>query len=259
MISSKKRVDLCGFEIDSCSKSELFSLLDSMVEDEGRHFVSFVDANLCFKAATDPAVNEALHHASLVLPDGASIVAATRLTGNRLQERLVGPDIMFQYCQHTVTKKIKHFFYGGAQGVAEQLSAVLIAQIPGLKVVGTWCPPFRQLTREEQRAVNTFIEARGSQIVWVGLGAPKQDMWMYKQLGKLNVPLMIGVGAAFDYLSGERKRAPTWVQNIGFEWLHRMLTQGPRIFYRNLRSLPLFGLIILKQVMLNRLNLKRRK
>jgi len=162
---------------------------------------------------------------------------------------------MFEYCRHGLQKGRKHFFYGGAEGIAELLKAKLTEQFPNLIVAGTYCPPFRKLTDEEEEDVKRRIEESGAEMVWVGLGAPKQDIWMAEHVGKINVPLMVAVGAAFNYLTGLQSRAPLWVQKIGMEWLYRMLTQGRRVIFRNAKSLPFLVWNFSKHTIARRLGL----
>ncbi|MBW2167297.1 MAG: WecB/TagA/CpsF family glycosyltransferase, partial [Deltaproteobacteria bacterium] len=152
-----------------------------------------------------------------------------------------------------VSKGRKHFFYGGDNGVPERLSQSLKEKIPGLNVVGTFSPPFRSLTDVEVNNVKRMIEESGAEVLWVGLGAPKQEQWMAEHLGKIRVPLMLGVGAAFDFHSGNRKWAPLWIRKIGMEWIYRMVTGGKRVFLRNIKSDTLIIWILLKEVISRRL------
>lgn len=251
-----KRVTICGVGIDSLTLDELLSHIDWMVGRRCRGYVSFVDANLFSCALRDPTVARVLGEASLALPDGAGLVATARLIGEPLDQRLVGPDVMLSYCRHGVALGRRHFFYGGAPDIAELMKEMLLALVPGLQIVGTFSPPFRPLLPEEEQEVKRLIEDSKADLVWVGLGAPKQDFWMAEHAGNLDVPLMLGVGAAFNYLSGTTKRAPIMLQKMGMEWLYRMCTQGRRIFWRNAHSLPFFCFSMLKEVLKVRFGLK---
>ena len=242
-----KRVLFKGVGVSSITMSETMAQFDQMVASSMNHYVSFIDANLYVCILNDSIVELAVKKASLVLPDGAGLMVASRMLGDPLKERLVGPNVMFNYCKHASKMGRTHFFYGGNEGVAELLAQRLIELIPDIKIVGTFCPPFRPLTSEEDLKVKYLIEQSGADVLWVGLGAPKQDLWIADHLSFIDVPLMLGVGAAYDYLSGTKKRAPAIMQKMGLEWLHRISTQGRRIIFRSAKILPVFIWEIIKQ------------
>lgn len=247
-LSPRKRVRVCGILVDAMTLAEVFKIFDDIIEQKGNgRFVSFCDAHQCVQATRIAEVGAVLEKATLVLPNGVGLTVGARLLGERLPQRLQGSFVMYEYCRHGLAKGHKHFFYGGSDGVAERLKNEMCRKIPGLKVVGTYCPPFRPLTPEEEAAVKREIEESGADIVWVGLGAPKQEKWAADHVGKINVPLYMPVGAAFDFLSGTRKRAPVWIQKAGFEWVYRMLTGGRRVFMRNAKSDSTFAWLIVKQ------------
>ncbi len=222
--------------------------MDELIENRGTHYVCFCEAHLCVRTTFEEGVKKTLEEASLVLPDGVSMTLGARLLGKKLPERLPGPLVMFEYCRHGVEYGIRHFFYGGAAGVAEQLATKLRKHIPGIKIAGTYSPPFRPPTQEEERAIKSHIEQSEADVLWVGLGAPKQERWMADHVGKINVPLMLGVGAAFDFHSGNRKWAPTWVRKAGLEWVYRMFTGGRRVFLRNAKYDFLMACILVKEI-----------
>lgn len=249
------KISILGVEFDKISLSRLLPLLDEMVQDKRPHFVCFSDAFQCVMGSRDPAIKSFHEKASLLLPDGVGITAGARLLGEKFPDRLPGPLVMLKYCRSAVEKGRRHFFYGGAEGVVERLAKKLKEEIPRINVVGFYTPPFRPLTIEEEQDVKKRIEQSGADILWVGLGAPKQEQWMAEHLGKINVPLMLGVGAAFDFHSGNRKRAPVWIQKIGFEWAFRMITGGRRVLFRNAKYDSLFLFLILKQAITKRLGI----
>lgn len=242
------KIDVLGVKFDKLSLLRLLPLLDELVEDETPHFVCFSDSVQCVLGSRDPDLKYSHGKATLLLPDGVGITIGARLLGGRFPHRLPGPAVMLEYCRFATEKKRRHFFYGGEDGVAERLAQKLQDEIPQINVVGYYAPPFRPLTDEEEKDVKKRIEQSKADVLWVGLGAPKQEQWMAEHLGKINVPLMLGVGAAFDFWSGHRKRAPVLIQKIGFEWLYRMITGGRRIFLRNAKYCSLFLVLILKAV-----------
>lgn len=252
------QIRIGGAPVDSISLASLMHRLDKMIEDGKSHYVCFCEAHLCVRATFEREIRHVLEEASLVLPDGVSMTLGARLLGEKLPDRLPGPSVMIEYCRHGVKKNVRHFFYGGADGVAERLATSLQQQIPGISIAGIYSPPFGPLTQEEERKIIKIIEESGADVLWVGLGAPKQERWMFEHVGKINVPLMLGVGAAFDFHSGNRKWAPTWVRKAGLEWVYRMFTGGKRVFWRNAKFESLFTLIIAKQAILKLLTWRRK-
>jgi len=237
----RRRIQVCGTSIDAVSLDELLGRLNDMVDSDRSHYVCFCEMHLCVRAALEREVRRVLDGASLVLPDGVSMTAGARLVAARLPERLPGPSVMLEFCRRGVARRLRHFFYGGAPGVAERLGVRLKAMIPGLEIAGTCGPPFRPLTTEEEGEVRGRIERARTQVLWVGLGAPKQELWMAEQVGRIRVPLMLGVGAAFDFHSGDRRWAPRWVRKAGREWAYRMLTGGRRMLVRY----PTYGILFI--------------
>lgn len=174
----------------------------------------------------------ALSHATLSVPDGMPVVWLLRAKGYPIKDRVYGPDLMLLLCEEAAKRGWRCFLYGGAPGVPEQLKDVLEQRFPGLNIVGTYSPPFRPLTAEEDAEVCRMINAAKPDILWVGLGSPKQDIWMYEHRDTLNVSVMHGVGAAFDFLTGRVKQAPRWMMNVGLEWLFRLFQEPRRLWKR---------------------------
>jgi N-acetylglucosaminyldiphosphoundecaprenol N-acetyl-beta-D-mannosaminyltransferase len=244
----KRKIQIGAAKVDAITMNQLLKRLDGMIEDGKSHYVSFCDAHLCVRATRESDSSAILDRASLVLPDGVSMTAGARLLGKKFPERLPGPTVMLKYCRHGLTKNRRHFFYGGAEGVAECLIEKFLEKMPDLQIAGAYCPPFRPLTQEEEIKIKNRIEESETDVLWVGLGAPKQEKWMADHIEKINVPLMLGVGAAFDFHSGKRRWAPKWIRKIGLEWLYRMITGGRRIFFRNLKYDSAFLWLIIKEL-----------
>lgn len=214
----------------------------------------FCEAHLFVRAHREAAVLSALHSANFVFPDGASLILGARLMRHKVQQRHPGPAIMLELCEQGQTVGLKHYFYGGCEGVGERLSEKLKQLYPEIQIVGHESPPFRELTESEDLAVKQRIEASGADILWVGLGAPKQELWMQQHRDHIDVPLMMAVGAAFEYFSGDQKWAPAWMRKYGLEWFYRMTTGGPRLFKRYLKYIPLFGYVMLSESLRLRFN-----
>ncbi len=249
----RRRVRIGPVDIDPIPRADLPGVLDGLVASGGAHAVAFCDSHVCARASTEADLRAALAAMTLVLPDGVSMTAGARLLGHPWHDRLPGPLVMLDYCAHGVAAGRRHFFYGGAPGVPDALASRLCEAMPGLVVAGIYSPPFRELTDDEERDVAARIEGCGTEVLWVGLGAPKQELWMTRHLGRLHVPLMLGVGAAFDFHSGARRWAPPVVRRLGLEWAYRMLTGGRRVAARNARYVSLFVGVLAAQVARERL------
>lgn len=197
----------------------------------------------------DPELRAIHNRAGMVTPDGMPLVWLSRLAGFREVERVYGPDLMLACCERSVERGWRHFLYGGAEGVPELLAERLEECFPGIEIAGAYSPPFRPLTEEEDSAVVERIDAANPDIVWVGLGTPKQERWMDAHVGRLDAPVLIGVGAAFDFHTGRKRQAPGWMQRAGLEWLYRLLSEPRRLGRRYCVNNPLFVWSVLLQAL----------
>jgi len=192
------------------------------------------------EAQDDPEFRGILNAAFLNTTDGMPLVwLGKRAIGGHI-DRVYGPDLMLELFEATRSGEFTHFFYGGAPGVAEELQANLEARFAGVRVVGTYCPPFRPLSAVEENELGSKLRELKPDIMWVGLSTPKQERFMAEYLPKLDVTVMAGVGAAFDFHSGRVRQAPRWIQRSGFEWLYRLATQPRRLARRYLVNNPRF-------------------
>jgi N-acetylglucosaminyldiphosphoundecaprenol N-acetyl-beta-D-mannosaminyltransferase len=237
--------DITSIAFAPLTQEEALTEVGRLVSDRAGASVCFCEGNLYSSARAQPAVVEALADATLVFADGMSVFWLARLTGRTVPERVPGPSFLLSACEYGVAAGWRHYFLGGEEGVADALAARLCEQFPGLQVAGTACPPFRDLTEEEEAELLARIEAAEPDLLWVGLGGPKQELWMARQRGRLRVPIMLGVGAAFDFHSQNRPWAPAWVRRLGLEWLFRMLTGGFRTFCRNVRCVATMAGLVL--------------
>ena len=199
------------------------------------------------EAKHHPEFRQALAAADLVVPDGMPLVWLGRRQGHRLPRRVYGPELMQEFWERTA-KGYRHFFYGGAPGVAKVLAEKFAAAYPGHSVAGTFTPPFRPLNpEEEQRIVKTINQSRAD-VVWVGLGTPKQEWWMYQNRNRLQPAVLVGVGAAFDFHTGRVRSAPKWMGEHGLEWLFRLSKEPRRLWRRYLiRGAEFAALTLLEQ------------
>jgi N-acetylglucosaminyldiphosphoundecaprenol N-acetyl-beta-D-mannosaminyltransferase len=220
----------------------------------GCRFICVTGMHGVTEAQHDGEFKDILNASDLVVPDGFPLVWLGRRKGySQLRRRVYGPELMATFCGQTAGKAYRHFFYGGAPGVADELAKRFREKYPGLQIAGTFCPPFRALTAEEDEEVIRSIRNSHADIVWVGLSTPKQERWMFEHRDRLNVPVLIGVGAAFDIHTERTSQAPRWMQEHGLEWFFRLTHEPKRLWKRYL----LYGSEFVFLVMLESLGVKR--
>ena len=211
------------------------------------NYVCVRDVHGLMISLRDPAMMDIHRAAGMITPDGMPLVWMSKWRSKLPVGRVCGTDLVDALCNAGQGKGLRHYFFGGKPGVAEQMIRNLKAKYPELTVAGSHTPPFRRLTEEEDAAVIDAINKSGAQVVWVGLSTPKQEFWMRDHVGRLNGATLIGVGAAFDFHSGAVTRAPKWMQQSGFEWLHRLLSEPRRLWRRYLVITPVFILKIVRE------------
>lgn len=203
------------------------------------HMVVAANVHVVMSGVEDPEFRQILSQADLVTPDGMPLVWALRSLGYAQATRVYGPDLMLEVCQGAADQKIPIFLYGSTPATLEQLSTNLLQRFPTLIIAGTLAPPFRALTEEESRQHILQIRSSGARIVFVGLGCPKQERWIAQHRDQLPGVLM-GVGAAFSFHSGQVSQAPRWMMKAGLEWLYRFCQEPRRLWRRYLVNNPLF-------------------
>jgi N-acetylglucosaminyldiphosphoundecaprenol N-acetyl-beta-D-mannosaminyltransferase len=224
-----------GVRVHAVQIPDAVSQMEQWIEErEGCHYVAVTGMHGVMEAQHDPGFKRILNTADLVVSDGMPLVWAGRRYGFSMKRRVYGPELMMTFCQQTAHKGYRHFFYGGASDVPGDLAAKLADRFPRLKVVGTCSPPFRPLTDQEDRDIVARINDARPDVLWVGLSTPKQEKWMYEHRDKLKVPVLMGVGAAFDLNSGRLRQAPAWMREHGLEWLFRLLMEPRRLWKRYL-------------------------
>jgi N-acetylglucosaminyldiphosphoundecaprenol N-acetyl-beta-D-mannosaminyltransferase len=207
---------------------------------DGCHSIAATGMHGTVEAQRDPSFKQALNSTDLVVPDGMPLVWLGRRRGHHLPRRVYGPDLMLEFCEKTAGRGYRHFFYGGEPGVPERLEESLKRRFPTMEVCGTFSPPFRSLDPEEDQEIVTMISRAAPDVLWVGLGTPKQERWMHEHRDKLHVPVLVSVGAAFDLHSGRRNQAPRWMREHGLECLFRLLQEPRRLWRRYLIDGALF-------------------
>jgi N-acetylglucosaminyldiphosphoundecaprenol N-acetyl-beta-D-mannosaminyltransferase len=223
--------------------------LDEWISRRAANYVCVTGVHGLMESHRTEAIRDMHNAAGLVVPDGMPLVWFSRLKGLRQVDRVYGPDLMLAVCERSLSRGYRHFFYGGAQGVGEQLACRLQSRFPGLEVAGIYSPPFRALEPDEDEEVVTKINKARPDIVWVGISTPKQEVWMAEHVKRLHAPVLIGVGAAFDFHAGIKRQAPRWMMHAGLEWLFRMMSEPRRLGPRYLVNNPMFvGLLILQML-----------
>jgi N-acetylglucosaminyldiphosphoundecaprenol N-acetyl-beta-D-mannosaminyltransferase len=215
--------------------------IDRAVAAEHRGYICAANTHTVTAAQEDADLRAALLAADLNVPDGQPLVWALNLLGNSLSDRVYGPDLMDRACERAARSGLRFYLYGGRnQGALAQLARNLRLRYPGLRIVGGYVPPFRTLTPDEEDAVAADVRRSGADVVWVGIGVPKQEKWMARMRPRLDAPVLVGVGAAFDFHAGLVTQAPGWVQRVGLEWLFRLVQEPRRLWRRYLRYNPRF-------------------
>lgn len=242
------RFNVLGSAVSALSLDEAQALVCAARGQKRLGYVCCATAYNLNLARSDPALRTAYNRSFLTTPDGMPLVWLGRGHGHAGITRVYGPDLMLAVCAAGRPSGLKHYFYGGAPGVAGLLREKLSARFPGLAVAGTFTPPFRELTAEETATLQADIAAKQPDIIWVGLGTPKQEKFMAAHWAALDAGLLIGVGAAFDFHSGRVPQAPRWMQRRGLEWLFRLGTEPRRLWRRYLVHNPMFVLRTLAQL-----------
>lgn len=234
------RLNLLGVHLTAFDLTTAVAEMTRAVQDNRRAYACTCPVYTLMQGHERAEVRAALNAADWVTPDGMPVVWALRLLGARSVGRVYGPDLMLALTERSAESGYAQFYLGGAPGVAEQLAANMQARFPGLRVAGTLCPPFRALTVAEEDELVRTVNGSCADIVWVGLGSPKQDVWMQRFRPRLDAPLLVGVGAAFDFFTGRQKQAPRWMQRSGLEWTFRLAHEPRRLWRRYLIYNPKF-------------------
>ncbi len=241
-----KRQNILGVQISLLNLERAVANIHKWIMEKDRQYVCVTPAHGVMDCYNDPSLREIFNQSGMTTPDGMSIVWLLKLYGHKNISRVYGPDLLIATCEAGLDQNWRHFFYGGDPGVSYQLSEKLLSQFPNLQIVGNYSPPFRSLNKVERQEVIDRITDANPDIVWVGLSTPKQEKWMKEFISLVDVSVMIGVGAAFDFLSGTKRQAPKWVQRTGLEWLFRFLSEPSRLWPRY-RQYPKFLFLSLFQ------------
>jgi N-acetylglucosaminyldiphosphoundecaprenol N-acetyl-beta-D-mannosaminyltransferase len=246
--------EILGMPIALADYAQALDVMDGMIARRQKGYVCAVAVHAVMVAQDDPEMRDALLGSSLTVPDGMPVVWAANLLGENLEDRVYGPELMLRYSERCAERGHRVFLYGGRdQGSLQQLALNLRLKYPGIKIVGGYSPPFRPLTADEETAVAEQINAARPDVVWVGIGVPKQEKWMAHMRDRLDAPVLAAVGAAFDFHAGRVSQAPAWMQERGLEWTYRIAQEPRRLLPRYLIHNPRFVLRIAAQLVRERL------
>lgn len=240
---------ILGVNIAVTNMQDTIELILSQIDELKGKFICLSNVHTTVMSDQDEEYKKIQNAAFLALPDGSPLALLQRLRGYKGAEQVAGPDLMPALWKATENTGISHYFYGSSQETIDALKRELLKKYPGLAIAGMEAPPFRPLTEEEDREAVRKINESGAQIVWVGLGAPKQERWMYEHRSSVNA-LMLGVGAGFDFHAGTVKRAPAWMRNHYLEWLYRLIQDPKRLWKRYVETNGKFILLSIKDAFL---------
>jgi N-acetylglucosaminyldiphosphoundecaprenol N-acetyl-beta-D-mannosaminyltransferase len=242
-------VEILGIPLAVSDYERVMDWMDAMVAAGARGYVTAAAVNLVMSAHEQPETLAAVLGATLAVPDGMPLVWALRALGHPRATRVYGPDLMAKYCARAARAGTPIYLYGGRHDAAarELLARRLLERFPGLEIAGSSSPPFRELAPEEDEREIDAINSSGAAVVWVGTGQPKQERWMHEMRPRLTPPLLVGVGAAFDFHAGLVKQAPGWMQRSGLEWSYRLYREPRRLWRRYARYNPRFVLAFARQ------------
>ncbi|MBB3657692.1 N-acetylglucosaminyldiphosphoundecaprenol N-acetyl-beta-D-mannosaminyltransferase [Rhizobium sp. BK650] len=232
--------NVLGVRVSAVNLKSATGLIEKAIEDGKKEYVCVRDAHGVVRCQKDPELRSIHNRAFLVTPDGMPLVWALRHAGHVESDRVYGPDLMLSVFEAGRSKGLRHFLYGATVQTLEQLQARLVAKFPDARIVGSYAPPFCELSPQEETDIAERINRSGADIIWVGLSSPKQELWMARMRERLNASVLIGVGAAFDFHAGLKRQAPRFIQRSGFEWAFRLLCEPRRLWRRYALVVPTF-------------------
>lgn len=237
---SHSHADVLGVKVSAVDLKLAVELAERWIASGRRAYICVTGVHGVMEAQTDTEFRGILNSAAINVPDGMPMSWVGWLQGFHKMDRVFGPDLMAALCAVSVQRGYRNFLYGGKPGVAQLLSEKLQYRFHGLQVAGTYTPPFGPITLEQERRVCEMVHESKPHIMWVGLSTPKQERFMAQYINRLQVPLLIGVGAAFDYHTGQIRDCSAWIKRAGLQWAHRLMQDPRRLGRRYLRNNPLF-------------------
>ncbi|MEJ7798596.1 MAG: WecB/TagA/CpsF family glycosyltransferase [Solirubrobacteraceae bacterium] len=245
---------MLGVPLSLIDYDDTMNWVDASIAHRQKGYVCVAATHTVMVCNEDPELREAVLNASMTLPDGQPLVWAMNALGGDLDERVYGPELMARYCDRAAHGGARMYLYGGRnQGALVQLALNLRHRFPGVKIVGGYSPPYRELSEEEEDAIVDEMNHSRADVIWVGVGAPKQEKWMAAMRERLDAPVLVGVGAAFDFHAGLVPQAPLWMQSAGLEWVFRLVHEPRRLWRRYARYNPRFVTSFARQYLRHRM------
>lgn len=248
MMETQTRFNVIGCKINKLIMKDALNKVIKRVANRKGGYVCFTNVHVSVMAREDRVIQEIINSSFMSLPDGKPLYWVAKLKGLKGIDQIPGPDFFPQLINLKTDIPLKHYFFGGQQSTLDELTNNIKSKYPDVEIVGTESPPFRELTTKEIETSLSRIKESCADIVWVGLGAPKQEKWMANNWQALKPAILFGVGAAFDFHAGNIQRAPQWVQAIGMEWLHRLLSEPSRLWKRYFYTNSMFLIYLIKDV-----------
>ena len=233
---SSTTAKVLGIPVDPLDMERALVRVAEELEAHRKGYICLIGVHGIVEAQRNPRLAQIYARATMMVPDGTPTVWVGRWQGFHAMQRVAGPDLMLEIFRRKEFAHCRHFLYGGKEGVAEELRATLTRRFPSARIVGTYTPPFRDLTSAEEESLAARIDELKPDILWVGISTPKQERFMMRFLPLLDSTLMFGVGAAFDFHTGRIKDSPQWLKRAGLQWLHRLIQDPRHLFWRYLRS-----------------------
>jgi N-acetylglucosaminyldiphosphoundecaprenol N-acetyl-beta-D-mannosaminyltransferase len=240
-IDSSLRAEIAGVDFDLIDVQRVLRSIRHWRGSGRQGLISLVNPHSVLECRRDSEMHNAIRHSTLVLPDGIGIILGAKILSYAHSGRVSGPELLLYICDEGRRYGLTHYFYGGEEGVAQKISENLCCLFPGIHIAGHYFPPFRELNEDEDDEIVEKINATKPTILWLGLGAPKQEKWMARHAGRISAAAMIGVGAAFDFHSGRKAWCPAPLRAAGLEWAYRLAREPRRLWRRNMDSLLFLG------------------
>lgn len=243
------RISILGVGISAVNMETTLAAIAAWIDRRETHYICCAPAHAIMNCVDDHELRKLYNQSGLTTPDGMPIAWLLRLAGQKQVDRVYGPDLLLAACERGLSRGWRHFFYGATPEVSTNLVRNLQNRHIGLNVAGVLTPPFRPLTEEEDRIECEQIRSAHPDVLWVGTGSPRQERWMAAHAAELSVPVIVGVGAAFDFLSGAKPQAPRWMQRGGLEWAFRLFNEPRRLWKRYLLGYPRFITLLMLQAL----------
>lgn len=234
--SKSRTAEVLGIPVEPLDMETAVARVQEELQSRRKGYLCLVGVHGIMEAQRDPVLAQVYSRATLMVPDGMPTVWVGRWQGFHNMQRVAGPELMLEIFRRREFAGYTHFLYGGKEGVADELRISLTQLFPWVRILGTYTPPFRDLNLEEEASLENQVRALKPDMIWVGISTPKQERFMMQFLPRLDCVLMFGVGAAFDYHTGRIKDAPHWVKRAGLQWLHRLIQDPRRLFWRYMRN-----------------------